>query len=398
MTRRLLTINGGSSSLKFALFADEADPRRLLTGSIDRIGRPEAAFKATDFDSGAAERETLGRVDHAAAADRAISWIERHAGPGAIGAVAHRVVHGGEKYLAAHVIDSDLVAEVTRLIPLAPQHLPPELALIDAFGRRFPKISQVACFDTAFHRNMPHVARLLPLPRRFQAAGMRRYGFHGLSYTYLLNELRRCAGDAAADGRVILAHLGSGSSLAAVRGGIGIDTSMGFTATGGLMMGTRPGDLDPGLLVWLLRNENLSVDSLEALLNREAGLMGVSETSSDMRDLLASAAADPRAADAVALFCYLAKKAIGSLTTVLGGLDTLVFAGGVGENAAPVRAAICQGLDYLGIHLDDQKNSAAAEVISADGSPATVRIIRTDEELTMVREMQGLLRAASRSA
>src|SRR5207248_5014828 len=241
------------------------------------------------------------------------------------------------------------------------------------------------CFDTAFHATLPRVARLLPLPRRYDAAGIRRYGFHGLSYAYLMGELGRVAGPEAAAGRVILAHLGAGASMAAVQGRKSIDTTMSFTPTAGLVMATRTGDLDPGALVYLLRSENLSADQLDELLNKQSGLLGVSETSPDMRDLLAKQAGDVRAAEAVELFCYQARKWVGALAAALGGLDTLVFAGGIGENAAEVRQRICDGLGFLGVRLDPARNAAGAAVISADGTPATVRVIRTDEELMIAR-------------
>jgi acetate kinase len=273
-----------------------------------------------------------------------------------------------------------MVEELHRLSPFDPEHLPEEILLTGAFHRRFPDLPQVACFDTAFHHDLPRVARLLPIPRRYEAQGVRRYGFHGLSYAFLIGELARVAGSEAAQGRVILAHLGNGASLAAVHGGKSIDTSMGFTPAAGLVMSTRSGDLDPGLLWYLAGTEGFDAKRFNEMVNFESGLLGVSETSSDMHDLLNREAQDVRVADAVALFCYQVKKWIGAFAAALSGLDTLVFAGGIGENAPVVRARICDGLEFLGIELEEEQNMANAGVISAAGSRVTVRVIHTDEE------------------
>ena len=278
-----------------------------------------------------------------------------------------------------------MLDELHRIRPYDPEHLPREIELIEAFRQRHPKLPQVACFDTAFHRTMPRVAKLLPIPRRFDAKGVQRYGFHGLSYAYLMEELARLGDPAATKGRVILAHLGNGASLAAVRDGKSIDTSMGFTPTAGLVMSTRSGDLDPGLVPYLARTEQMTATQFQEMVNHESGLLGVSETSSDMRDLLAREAGDVRAAEAVALFCYQAKKWIGSFAAALGGLDTLVFAGGIGENAPLVRARICDGLGFLGIELNETRNAKNAPLISPDAGRVTVRVIRTDEELMIAQ-------------
>ena len=261
-----------------------------------------------------------------------------------------------------------------------PEHMPEEILLVEAFHRRFPDLPQWACFDTAFHHDLPRVAKMLPIPRRFEAQGVRRYGFHGLSYEFLVGELGRLAGLEAAQGRVILAHLGNGASLAAVRDGKSIDTSMSFTPTAGIPMSTRSGDLDPGLVWYLARTEGFDAKRFNEMVNFQSGLLGISETSSDMHDLLKAEAKDVRAAEAVALFCYQVKKWIGSFAAALGGLDTLVFAGGIGENAPIVRARICDGLEFLGIELEEKQNSANEGVISSDKSRVAVRVIRTDEE------------------
>ena len=294
--------------------------------------------------------------------------------------VGHRVVHGGPKYFDPQRITTEMVAELRQLSPFDPEHLPVEILLTEAFHRRFPDLPQVACFDTAFHHDLPRVARLLPIPRRYKAEGVRRYGFHGLSYSFLMGELTRLAGPEAAQGRVILAHLGNGASLAAVHQGRPVDTSMGFTPTAGVPMSTRSGDLDPGLVWYLARTEKMNAKQFNEMVNFQSGLLGVSETSSDMRDLLDRETQDVRAAEAVALFCYQVKKWIGAFAAALGGLDTLVFAGGIGENASAVRFRICSGLEFLGIELEEKQNAANEGVISAADSRVAVRVIQTDEE------------------
>jgi len=263
--------------------------------------------------------------------------------------------------------------------------------------KRYPKMPQVACFDTTFHSNMPRVAKLLPIPRRFDAMGIQRYGFHGLSYAYLIEELARVAGEKTAQGRIILAHLGSGASLAAVHEGKSIDTSMGFTPAGGITMGTRPGDLDPGVAWYIMKSENLTPKQFNKLINHDSGLLGISETSSDMRDLLAKENEDVRAAEAVELFCYQVKKWIGSFAAALGGLDMLVFAGGIGENCPVIRSRICEGLGFLGIELEEKQNIANAPVISTANGKTTVRVIRTDEEWVIAKTASQILKLNRRN-
>jgi acetate kinase len=377
---RILTVNGGSSSIKFALF--EAGPllRRILGGGIERIGTPEATFRAQGVDEADTVARSVTAPDHTVAADALMDWIEARSARDPVTAVGHRVVDGGPKYFEAQRLTPAMVAELHRLSPFDPDHLPEEILLTEAFHRRFPDLPQVACFDTAFHHDLPRVAQVLPIPRRYEAQGVRRYGFHGLSYAFLMQELARLAGTQAAHGRVILAHLGNGASLAAVRDGTSLDTSMGFTPSAGVPMSTRSGDLDPGLAWYLARTENLDARRFNAMVNFESGLLGVSETSSDMRDLLEAEPQDVRAAEAVALFCYQIKKWIGAFAAALGGLDTLVFAGGIGENAPSVRTRICDGLGFLGIELDEQRNAANAGVIGAVAGRVAVRVIHTDEE------------------
>jgi acetate kinase len=383
--RHLLTLNAGSSSLKIDVFSASTPARRLLSGAVARIGLPGATLTIA---AGAApgEEHAVDAPDHACALAAVLAHLEPRYGLGRASAAGHRIVHGGPRYERARLVTPDVLDTLRRLAPLDADHLPAEIAIVEAMSRRAPALPQVACFDTSFHRGMPRVARLLAIPHRYEAEGVRRYGFHGLSYTFLIEELGRVAGAEAARGRVVLAHLGAGASLCAVVGGRSIDTTMGFTPTSGIPMGTRSGDLDPGVILHLLRSERMSVDALDDLLNRRSGLLGVSDASPDMRDLLAREADDPRAADAVALFCHQAKKAIGALAATMGGVDTIVFAGGIGERAAPVRARIAGGLEHLGVHLDAARNEAGAPILSADESRVAVRVLRTDEASIIARE------------
>jgi acetate kinase len=389
----VLTINGGSSSIKFALFERDNALRRILEGRIDGIGLLRGNFSM----KGSGDADNFSRPivvpDHTAAIALLMNWVQERIADGALTAVGHRVVHGGPKYWEAQRISAAMMEELRQLSPFDPEHLPEEIRLTEAFRRRFPDLPQIACFDTAFHHDMPRVAQLLPIPRRYEAKGVRRYGFHGLSCEFLVEELARVAGADAANGRVILAHLGNGASVTAVRDGESIDTSMSFTPTAGLPMSTRSGDLDPGLGWYLSRAENVTPKQFHHMINHESGLMGVSETSSDMRELLLREKEDVRAAEAVAMFCYQAKKWICAMAGALAGLDTLVFAGGIGENMPLVRARICGELSFLGIVLNEANNAQNASVISVDASRATVRVIPTDEELMIARSVCRILDA-----
>jgi len=388
--RSILTINGGSSSIKFALYQIEEPLKRGQYGKVDRIGLSGTNLTFHDADGKPSASRKLDVADHKLAANFLIDWLEKQIDFKSVKAVGHRVVHG-MKHTKPEIVSQELLDELHRIAPYDPDHLPREIELIETFCQRHPKLPQVVCFDTAFHQTMPRVAKLLPIPRRFDARGIQRYGFHGLSYACLMEELMRLGDPAAAKGRVILAHLGNGASLAAVRDGKSIDTSMGFTPTAGLVMSTRSGDLDPGLAPYLARVEQMTTSQFYKMVNHESGLLGVSETSSDMRDLLDREMKDVRAAEAVALFCYQAKKWIGSFAAALGGLDTLVFAGGIGENAPVVRARICEGLNFLGIELNKSRNAKTAAVISRNSSRVTVRVIRTNEELMIARSVCRLL-------
>ena len=377
----ILTINGGSSSIKFAQFEAGDSLCRVLEGEIERIGLPDARLWVKGLHAADNLSRPVTAPDHTVAVGMLMDWIEARSGRDALTAVGHRVVHGGPNYCEPQRITTEMLAELHRLSPFDPEHLPEEILLAEAFHRRFPDLPQVACFDTAFHHDLPRVAQLLPIPRRYEAQGVRRYGFHGLSYAFLMDELARLAGTQAAQGRVILAHLGNGASLAAVRDGKPVDTSMGFTPAAGVPMSTRSGDLDPGLAGYLARTEGMDAQQFNEMVNAQSGLLGVSETSSDMRDLLQREAQDVRAAEAVALFCYQVRKWIGAFAAALGGLDTLVFAGGIGENAPLVRERICGELGFLGIELDPQRNAQHAALISPDNARVSVRVIHTDEAL-----------------
>jgi acetate kinase len=380
----VLTINVGSSSIRFAFFTGGAAPKRVQSGQVERIGLPGTSLSFQDA-AGQLQTQVFPSSPPAEVTRALLDWFQQQRDFGAIGVIAHRVVHGGPKYHAPQRVTPELVDELQRISAMDPDHLPAEIEMIQAIQNRFPKLLQIVCFDTAFHAHLPRVAKLLPIPRRYEALGVQRYGFHGLSYTYLLAELRRLDGEEAADARVILAHLGSGASMAAVKDGKCIDTSMAFTPAAGLPMSTRSGDLDPGIFPYLARTEGMTADQFSDLVNHQSGLLGISETSSDVRDLLASEAHDPRAADALALFCYQARKWIGAYAAALGGLETLVFAGGIGEHSPPVRARICAGLEFLGVHLDPTLNFANEPVISRADSPVKIRVIPTDEETVLAK-------------
>jgi acetate kinase len=358
---RVLVLNGGSTSIKAAIFEG---------GRATRLAVP----------AGAGARTLLDRLG------KEVGWAT-------LEAVGHRLVHGGERHVRPCRIDAAVLADVRELAPNDPNHLPGQLALIEEIGRLRPDLTQVACFDTAFHASLPAVARLLALPRRLHEKGVRRYGFHGLSYQWAVDEIARRWGPAAAGGRLVLAHLGGGASLAAVRDGRSVDTTMGFSPSGGIPMGTRSGDVDPGIVAYLARTEGVSAEAFATLASEESGLLGISGTSGDLRVLEERAASDPRAAEAVALFCYEVKKRIGAFAAALGGIDRLVFTGGIGEHAAGVRSRICEGLGFLGIVVDPGRNAAHRPVISAPDGAVSVEVVTADEERVV---MQGVLEVLGR--
>ena len=379
MPVRVLCVNSGSSSLKLALYEDEAP---IASSAVEGIGLGEGRLTVRDA-SARVLRDEPGVFPDAGVALRSALAAARVPAPHAAG---HRIVHGGPDHTAPERVTAQLLAALRTLVPLAPLHLPAALHGIEAVSAHFPGLPQIACFDTAFHRRMPAVAQRLPLPRELRAKGIQRYGFHGLSYEYVVATL-----GAATLGRAVIAHLGNGASLAAVRDGLSVDTTMGFTPTGGLMMGTRSGDLDPGVLVHLLAHEGFDAGAIARLVDHESGLLGVSGKTSDMKVLLETRAAEPHAAEAVELFCYVLRKHIGAFAAVLGGIDTLVFTGGIGERAAPVREETCRGLEHLGIQVDRDRNARHDPIISAPGSACAVRVVRTDEDLMIARHTRALL-------
>ena len=389
--QHILTINGGSSSVKFALFETTEEFNRLLSGKVERIGSADTEMEITDHATGKTEHQAVVAAEHASVIQPLARFIEKKVDFGQIAAVVHRIVHGGIRYSEPALITPDMLVYLEQISPYDPEHLPMEIAMIRTFTHYYPNLRQVACFDTAFHRDMPRIAKILSIPRRYFDEGVQRYGFHGISYSFLMDELERSAGKAEASGRVILAHLGNGASMAVVLSEKSIDTSMAFTPTAGLVMGTRTGDIDPGLAAFLAHTEKMTPTQFYKMANYQSGMLGVSGKSSDMQDLLKMEKDDPNAADAIALFCYTARKFIGAYAAVLNGLDTLVFSGGIGENSALIRARICNGLDFLGLELDPSQNEANAPLISTAVSRVSVRVIRTDEELQMARSGRRVL-------
>jgi acetate kinase len=389
--RHILTINSGSSSLKLAVFSGGAEVRQIWSGNVDRIGAADSALRVRDVEGRSFASQPAEVASQGEAMNTLLTSLRSNGAIPNIDAIGHRLVHGGLAYREPTVVDDEVLAALQRLIPLAPTHLPTELDAIAHLRQEYPKTPQVACFDTAFHRTLPIVTQLFGLPRHYYDEGILRYGFHGLSYEYVLQELERIAGAEVARRRLILAHLGNGASMAAVREGRSLDTTMGLTPLGGLVMSTRSGDLDPGVMLYLLQQQRMSPEQLEAAVNKQGGLLGVSARSSDMRTLLAAESADEHAAQAIALFCHSARKSIGALAAVLGGVDTLVFTGGIGENAADIRHRICDGLDFLGINIDEARNAAHAPIISPEGGRATVRVFKTNEDAMIARHTYDLL-------
>lgn len=398
-TTQILTLNAGSSSIKFALFGATSGQRALFTGRVERIGQRAATLVVQAGDEAEDARNSFTRPiaasNHAEAVASLIRWLADRLKGESVAAVGHRIVHGGSTYWQPQPITSAMLAQLRLLGAYDPDHAPLTLELMDAALGQFSAIPQIACFDTAFHHDMPRVATHMALPRRLLDSGMRRYGFHGLSCAYLMHELSRIGEASEADGRVILAHLGSGCSMTAVRNGHSVDTTMSLTPASGLMMGTRCGDVDSGLPFFLAHEQGLDTAQFQRMANHESGLLGMSGISADMRDLLACESQNTHAADAIALFCYQIRKQLGAFCAVLGGLDTLVFAGGIGEAAPVIRARICAGLQHLGIELDQKPNDDNAAIISAGNAPVTVRVIRTDEAWMIAQSVRALL-AASR--
>ncbi|QOW11820.1 acetate/propionate family kinase [Kaistella flava (ex Peng et al. 2021)] len=392
----ILTINGGSSSIKFSLYKINESLQKMLFGEIENIGTAKAKLNFTIIADQQKKSLPIDAKDHSHAANHLIDWLEKEQDFTSVKAIGHRIVHGME-HTEPELITDELLTELKKISAFDPEHLPEEIKLIEIFKKRYPKIKQIVCFDTAFHTSMPLVAKLLSIPRRYYEKGIRRYGFHGLSYTYLMEELKRLTDEETANSKIILAHLGSGASLAAVKNGKSLDTSMGFTPTSGLPMSTRTGDLDPGVAWYLMKEENMTAKEFNHLINQESGLLGISETSGDMRELMNVEDTDSRAAEAIDLFCYQTKKWIGSFTAVLEGLDVLVFSGGIGEHAPEVRSKICDGLEFLGIELDEINNMNNRTIISTEKSKVKVFVIQTNEELMIAKLVNGLLNSSVKS-
>jgi acetate kinase len=380
----VLAINGGSSSIKFSFYRIEETLLQLFYGKIENINTENTILSFHNTITEQKGTVNVGETNYERAANFLIDWLGKQDYFASVKAIGHRIVHG-MKHTEPEQITPELIDELKAISAYDPEHLPGEIRMIEIFHQRYQSLVQIACFDTAFHTSMPSVAKSLSIPRKYKESGIQRYGFHGLSYSWLMEELKRVAGNETVQGKIILAHLGNGASIAAVKDGKSIDTSMGFTPTSGLIMGTRTGDLDPGIAWYLMEVEKLTPEQFSHLINYESGLLGVSEISSDMRELLKCQATDSHAAEAIELFCYQTKKWIGSYAAVLGGLDTLVFSGGIGEHAAEVRDRICRGLEFLGIELDEARNVKNEIIISTDASKVFVRVLNTNEELMIAR-------------
>jgi acetate kinase len=383
---RILTLNSGSSSLKFSAYEmGEGDEKLLVHGSLERVGATGGHFRAVDANGRKSVDETVDLPDHQSALDLLLSRLPS-LGVEGLGAVGHRIVQGGPHHLGPEIVTPALLKELHALCPLDPPHLPAALKALEAAKKLGQDIAQIVCFDTSFHRSLPAVAQRLPLPRKLtEETGLMRYGFHGLSYEYIIGELAQLAGPEVARGKVIIAHLGNGASMAALKNGKSIETTMGFTPAGGLVMGSRSGDLDPGILPYLLREGKVSPDKLNDFIYQQSGLKGVSELSSDLRDLTEASTTNPHAQDAIDLFCYQARKILGSLVAVLDGVETLIFTGGIGENASLPRAVICEGLHHLGLEINPKLNEQNCAIISSPFSQVTVRVMKTNEELVIAR-------------
>jgi acetate kinase len=386
----ILTVNAGSSSIKFAGF-NAATSLRLFSGQLERVGSTGATFAVKHPGSTTSETLPPPGATFEACVQSLLTHLRTCTRDALITGIGHRIVHGGVRLLEHQRITPEVLDELRRAVPLDIDHLPSEIALVDSFAKSFPAVTQIACFDTAFHRDLPRVAQLLPVPRCYVDAGLRKFGFHGLSYTYLMDALVVRAGHQAANGRVILAHLGAGASMSAVRGGRPIDTTMSFTPNAGLVMSTRPGDIDPGLLLYLMNDQQLSPDQMGKFIGEQCGLLGVSGTTGDMRDLLARRSTDFRAAEAIDLFCYHARKHLCALVGTLGGIDTLIFTGGIGQHSPDVRADICRDLNFIDLRVDPEPNQRNDDVISTADSQVVIRVMRTDEESIIARAVVSLL-------
>ncbi|MCC5797743.1 MAG: acetate/propionate family kinase [Methylophaga sp.] len=388
---QLLTINGGSSSIKFTLYNVGASLTATLSGKLTGLGLQTASLRINNLQTDEESITEVEAEDYPQAVSLLMDWFQKNIDISALKAIGHRIVHGGHRYKTPQWVSQPLLDELLSMIAMDPQHLPGEIQLIQAFAQQFPQLKQMVCFDTEFHQHLPAVARLLPIPRRYHDAGIYRYGFHGLSYQYLMQTLHALEGNQIQHQKIVLAHLGNGASMTAVINQQSIDTTMAMTPAAGIMMGSRSGDLDPGLFGLLNRIEDMSAEQFDHMIHHQSGLVGVSDYSSDMQQLLAKRANDSNVAEAIDSFCYQTRKQIGAYAAALGGLDSVVFSGGIGENLPEIRSQICDQLAFLGIHLDDALNRQNALKISKADTPVTVWAIPTDEELIIAQSMCDLL-------
>lgn len=384
----ILALNAGSSSIKFVVHtvAQNGASNRVFEGEITGIGLNEGNLTVQNAAGAKIVERRSDTTDHVVAMRQVITWLREHVPDEGLAAIGHRIVHGGPYFYESCLITDDTLKTLSGLTIFDPLHLPNELDLIKTCKKEFANVPQIACFDTAFHHDMPEVARRMALPREYEEKGLRRYGFHGLSCAYIMGELTKVDPTAVA-GRVIIAHLGSGVSLTAVKNGLSQDTTMALTPAAGIPMSTRSGDIDPGIVRYLAHAEGLNAEEFDEMINKRSGLLGISETTPDMEELLRREAEDDRAKNAVELFCYAVKKQIGALAAGMGGCDTIVFTGGMGENAPKIRARVTEGLEFLGVQLDTRRNNQNKPVISPDGSRVTVRMLHTDENQVIVQEI-----------
>ncbi len=392
LSKKIIALNTGSSSIKFAWYEVGKAERLVFSGSLTRIGNRDGWFSVQDEQGNSIKSECVATENHDAACDYVFSWIMSQNEGGKPDAVGHRIVHGGPLFSVPQIVTPELITALNTLSPYAPEHLPQAINAVRHVARLFPETLQVTCFDTSFHSTMPEVAKLYALPESIRKEGVQRYGFHGLSYEYILLELKRQLGAEAVKKRIILAHLGHGASMAAVKNGKSIETTMGFSPAGGLVMSTRTGDLDPGVILFLLQQNKMTPQAIKEMVNRQSGLLGVSGSTDDMHELIKAEKVDDAAQQAVELFCYQARKNIGALSVVLGGLDILVFTGGIGEHSSEIRSRICTGLEFFGIRVDERKNSNNSSVISQKRGEVEIWIIKTNEELMIARHTMKILK------
>lgn len=388
----ILTINSGSSSIKFSIYDLDTTETLVISGELSRIGLDNGNFTVKNTNGSIIHNDNSIYKTHEIAFNELFNWLTKSNFDNNIKAVGHRILNGGTQFRIPQIITTSLIKELMTLRRLDQEHLPHEIKGINFAKQNYPNITQVACFDTAFHRNIPKVAKQYPIPRNFYDEGVIRYGFHGLSYEFVNDTLNTLESQNSKKEKVIIAHLGNGASMAAIKDGQCIDTTMGFTPTGGLVMSTRSGDLDPGVIYYLLDEKKMSPSAVYNMLNKKSGLLAVSNLSSDMKDLLQAQKENPYADEAISLFCYQAKKFLGALVAVLGGLDTLIFTGGIGENSAAIRFNICENLDSFGIKLDSILNSQNAPLLSSNTSKVSVRIIPTNEELMIARHTSQIIK------